>query len=275
MSSSFSSLSARNVFALSQPSAAAAAAVAEGSGLWISNPSPATASQLHSLTSIPSGMIAAMQAKRGGKKKGSKMAKDGQIVSVFYDVLGKRPYPTNGLSLEQGITLELEYVVPNWLTSATIVGAQTYAAQIFTVASFSAASTLLSVFDQYRFLQVEVWIQCTAPNGITPFPFLATVVDLDDGNVPTAIGQIQDRQGAAIGGGPGGHYHKWLPHVAVATFSGAFTSYANTPACWIDSASPNVQHYGIKAATLAQGTSAYSYEMTIRAVVSFRAPAIN
>jgi len=36
------------------------------------------------------------------------------------------------------------------------------------------------------------------------------------------------------------------PRQALATYSGAFTSYANTKALWNDTASPSVQHYGMK-----------------------------
>lgn len=37
-----------------------------------------------------------------------------------------------------------------------------------------------------------------------------------------------------------------VPHMAVAAYSGAFTSYANKYPQWIDSNSPGVQHYGFK-----------------------------
>jgi len=61
--------------------------------------------------------------------------------------------------------------------------------------------------------------------------------------------------------------------MAVAAYSGAFTSYSNLVGGWIDSASPAVQHYGIKLATpIATGSIAYT--MTARAVVSFRSPGI-
>jgi len=62
--------------------------------------------------------------------------------------------------------------------------------------------------------------------------------------------------------------------MAVAAFSGAFTSYSNVPAGWIDSASPGVQHYGLKLYFESTPFGVISYEYSVRAKVSFRGPGI-
>lgn len=61
--------------------------------------------------------------------------------------------------------------------------------------------------------------------------------------------------------------------MAVAVYSGAFTSFANAPSSWIDSGSPNVQHYGLKAAVTATA-AVQTYNLQVRARVSFRQPGL-
>lgn len=241
------------------------------------NLSPPTLSQLSSLLALPSALY--QRGKRSGQsgsRKGrGRLAKEGQIISKCFNAFGTRPYPVNGVSLEQTITMEMQYTVQSFITSSTTSGLPTFAALDVSLNAFSGASSLLLVFDQYKFEQLEAWIEFSAPNQAQAYPVLMSAVDLDDSAVPTAIGQVQDHQGALVTDGPGGHYHKWLPHVAVAAYSGAFTSYSNMPATWIDAASPNVQHYGLKACMLSNGITAVTASIVIRGVISFRAPVIN
>jgi hypothetical protein len=159
---------------------------------------------------------------------------------------------------------------PLLTTSVTV---NTYVGLPFTVGDFVGSSSLLAAFDQYKIVQIEAWIEPTAAQGSTVFQPLACAIDLDDANTPTTFSSVSDRIGALVGLGGTGRYLKWRPHVATAVYSGAFTSFANEPSCWIDSASPNVQHYGFKAAALPT-VVAVTYEMTYRAVVMFRAPVI-
>jgi hypothetical protein len=261
----------------------AAAAAYQGESVLdtytILNPStllPPNEAQLHSLLAVPAGMVG--QSRRNpGKKSGrraSRLAREGQIISRMFDALGSRPQPSNGLSLEQGIQMELTVEFENFLISGTIAGASVLIGRSFAVSDFSAATSLLSVFDQYRFEQIEVWLETKNPNGVGDFPTLYSAVDLDDNASPTSLVQIQDHQGSIVAVAPAGHYHRFRPHMAVASYSGAFTSYANVPATWIDSASPNVQHYGFKAAAK-NSVTAFGFALTVRAVLSFRAPAIN
>lgn len=235
-----------------------------------------SAAQLHSLLALPSGMLSQRGGSRGSsKRKGaSRLVREGQIVSRLFDALGSRPQPSNGLSLEQGIQLEMTYTTTDVIVTGSTPGLPTYVGVTFAVSGFSGASALLSVFDQYRIDQLEVWLETKAPNSAGDYPLIISAVDLDDGNTPTSYGQVQDHQGAIMATGPAGHYHKFKPHIAIASFSGAFTSYSNAPGSWIDSASPNVQHFGLKLAAKSTAT-AFGYSLVVRGVMSFRAPAIN
>jgi hypothetical protein len=236
----------------------------------------ASLSQLNALTALPHTMASAMARGRGNRKgrKPGRLVREDQIVSVLFDTFGRRPQPTNGLSLEQSVRVELQISQVNYLTSLTTQGASAYSTAAFTISQFLGATSLLSVFDQYRIEQLECWVEANAPNSTASLPELTSCVDLDDANVPTSLGSIQDHMGAIVSCLPSGHYHKWKPHIAIAAYSGTFTSYSNAASQWIDSASPNVQHFGLKLALTSSSTTAMSVNLVTRAVVTFRAPTI-
>jgi len=239
---------------------------------------PPTATQLRELTAVIQGSSASSssRSRASNRPRGrrQRLASEGQTVSRMYDSLGSRPYPNNGLSLEQSIQLEMVFTTVSIVSSGSTVGATMFGSLSFSLGLFTGATALTTVFDQYRMDQVEIWIGAQTPNQTAAFPVLTTAVDLDDANVPVTTGAVQDKLGAIQSDGPGGHYHKWKPHMAVAAYSGTFTSYLNAPATWIDTASPNVQHFGLKIALASEGTQTY-YDLTARAVFSFRAPGIS
>jgi hypothetical protein len=107
------------------------------------------------------------------------------------------------------------------------------------------ASTLVALFDQYRIARLEVWIQPQSTNNGGHAGMLYSAVDYDASAslTVTAISQLSN-----VVVGPAstiGHYHNFVPHVAVAAYSGAFSSFANETSPWIDTASSTVQHYGV------------------------------
>jgi hypothetical protein len=204
-----------------------------------------------------------------GKK--APLAKDGVVYAKFYDELAGRPFP-RAMSLEQSISCTLNYEGGGFFATSTSV--PTFASQSFVLSSFGGYLSYVGLFDQYRFDQIEVWIEPECPMATTTFGLIATTVDLDDANTPSTFAAVADHPGSLIGLGGAGRYHKWKPHMAVAVYSGAFTSFANEVAGWIDSASPNVQHYGLKMAGVATAAS-IPYAITVRAVITFRSPGIN
>ena len=194
--------------------------------------------------------------------------KDGKIVVKTFNPIAGRPYPPVR-SLMSTITVQMSTTIPNFLITSTTI--PTYATFIPTLSLMGGTAAYTSLFDQYKIDRVEVWLE---PSGLpTTFAEIASCVDLDDGNTPTSFSSVADHPGSLVAGGGTARYHAWMPHCALAAYSGAFTSYANVPAPWIDSASPGVQHFGLKVAA-ANSAAVSSYNLVTRFVVSFRAPGI-
>jgi len=212
-----------------------------------------------------------MSSSKGSKGKGK--GKKGSMVAKIFNPTAGRPYPTNKISLEQSIRVELMQPVTTFSTSVAV---GTYDSVYIALGSFPGYVPFTAVFDQYRVDQAEIWIEPSIPasSGVA-YPYVATCVDLDDANTPTTIASVIDHQGAILTVGSNGHYHKWKPHMAVAAFSGTFTSYSNVPASWCDCASPNIQHYGFKIAAYPTPAGIQNYLITLRAVFSFRSPGIS
>lgn len=197
------------------------------------------------------------------------LPKDGQVVARFFNPVAGRPFPVR-TALTDTITVSLALAIAGFATSSSV---PTYGSYSFTLSQCASASQYSGLFDQYRIELVEVWIECASNATGTATTALATAIDLDDANTPASIGELEDRQGALYGGDANGRYHAWRPHIAIAEFSGTFTSYGNVAAGWIDVASPAVQHYGLKYAAGVDGVSR-AFLVNARAVVSFRGPAI-
>jgi hypothetical protein len=130
------------------------------------------------------------------------------------------------------------------VTSST--SAATYAAKYFTIGDLDQVNTLAAFFDQYRIDLIEVWIECATPG--TYNTHFVSVIDFDDANVLTTYPSAADYQNAVDTSINISHYRAFVPHIAVASYSGSFISYQNVTAPWIDYASSGVQHYGIKVA---------------------------
>jgi len=115
----------------------------------------------------------------------------------------------------------------------------------FNVNALPQLSTLAALFDQYRIARVEFWL---IPNGTASSVtgLYSTAIDYDDSTSLTTYNQILSYQNVVTTQPDTGQYRSFVPHVAVASYSGAFTSFANETAPWIDAASPSVQHYGVK-----------------------------
>jgi hypothetical protein len=220
------------------------------------------------MIAVPQGMVR-MMANRV-PAKGRKRSR--RSVAKFFNMAAGRPYP-HLTDLQQQIQVTLQGTLPTWFTSSTTL--PTYSSKSFSLVDLGGSSSFLTVFDQYRFDMIEVWLEPQTGTSPGTYPLFATSVDLDDAAAPSSFNQVADHQEALVGEGQAGRYHKWKPHMAVAAYSGAFTSYANEPAGWIDSASTAVQHYGFKAACLASPGQAITYALSFRALLSFRAPGIN
>jgi hypothetical protein len=156
------------------------------------------------------------------------------------------------------------------LTSSNV--ATTFYSLSFSLSLVDQVTALTNLFDQYRLDMVEVMLiprleaQISAPgnNGL-----LHSVVDYDDANNLTTAGDALDYDNCLVTSGLNGHYRRFVPHLALAAYSGAFTSFANSQPTWIDAASTGVQHYGVKFA-LTPAISSQIFDMVARLHFSFK-----
>jgi len=223
------------------------------------------------LSAVPSGLLALGKNSGGKKSRGKGKKKKKTIADLVYNTLAARPLSRRVIS---NPIIRVEMTVQQTAFTTSNVATVFYG-NYLTLSSFSGYTEYTSLFDQYRFDEIECWIE--------PFESQSTVaaltgtfvsaVDLDDANAPTNLSNVETKQGAITTNGQAGHYHRWKPHMAVAVYSGAFTSFANAPCGWIDCASNGVQMYGVKAAITAT-TAAIPYSFIAKALVSFRCPGI-
>jgi hypothetical protein len=134
------------------------------------------------------------------------------------------------------------------LTSTVTLPA--FSALYFTAAAhITQFASFASVFDQYRIMDIEVWLAPATGASTTLGSSTATfasVIDYDDSNTPALMSQLYQYENVIMGNTRNGHYRKFRPHVASAVYNGAFGGFENQLSPWIDVASSNVQHYGLK-----------------------------
>lgn len=151
-------------------------------------------------------------------------------------------------------------------------GVYSFAPNLNTILS-TQLTALQAIFDQYMIEDCEVWVeaqnQTSTPVGQIGGK-LYTVVDYDDLSNLTSVGQALSYSNCVATSFNQGHYRRWKPHVALAAYSGTFTSYANVKSIWIDIASPAVQHYGVKVYTDFTSTSTVTFDIRVRLRIGVR-----
>jgi hypothetical protein len=169
-------------------------------------------------------------------------------------------------------------------SGATNVTNDPMAASFFTLADMPQSSTFTALFDQYRIDNIAVTFTPTLTGNtnlesasnqlvLPDYSFWYTV-DLDDASVVSPLTALMEYEGAqrvVFTGKP--FTVEWVPHAALAAYSGAFTSYSNVKSPWIDCASASVQHYGLKwgcPCPISIVASIPSYSITVAFRVSFR-----
>jgi hypothetical protein len=163
------------------------------------------------------------------------------------------------------------FETPSFLTSSNT--GNTYTS--FTINANSHISQYTSfsaVFDQYRITVAEVWLYPVNPQSPTGAAVnrgqLLTVIDYDDAGSLASSAAALEYENCVVTPASCGQYRKFSPHIAVAAYSGAFTSYSNQPAnTWIDTASNTVNYYGMKivaeAADAAADVTVYNLLMRL------------
>lgn len=119
----------------------------------------------------------------------------------------------------------------------------------FTLTANVQSSALVSLFDQYRFLACRFRI-IPRQNLITPvsstYPPLYTVIDYDNATAPASRAAIQAYSNVSETEVYESVERVFCPHAAIAAYNATFNGYGNVAKMWVDSASPNVQFYGVK-----------------------------
>lgn len=138
--------------------------------------------------------------------------------------------------------------------TVTVTNGVTSGALVFALSDVPSPTDFTSLFDQYRIAQVRVeflpLVSAFGPSTTaTDLPYVLTAIDYDDG---TAVSTAALQQYGTCMSTSIIEYHQRVlnPRAALAAYSGAFTSYAQSPpGQWMDSASPSIQYYGLKWAT--------------------------
>jgi len=134
------------------------------------------------------------------------------------------------------------------------------------------ATQLAAVFDQYRVMMMEVSVLPRVNTEYLPAVntgLLTTVIDYDDSTALTTTAQAYDYENALTGRGLDPQKRTFIPHIAVASYSGSFTSYANRAQQWIDCSSGGVFHYGLKTAW-SPTDAVYTCDLVTRVWMQFR-----
>lgn len=156
----------------------------------------------------------------------------------------------------------------------------------FQLSDLPGYTAFTSLYDQYRFIAVKCeYVPVNIPTttniaGVltaTPTPVLHTCIDLDDANTPTAAVVLSHQTYKCHGAySPtcNAKYVRWFePAVAMDAYQGAFGGFASKSKQWIDSASPAVQHYGLKHwIEMPTGSSATRIQMYATFYMQFRLP---
>jgi hypothetical protein len=218
------------------------------------------------LSAVPSGSIISSRGQQGRSKLKN------NILSKSYYSLGPRPRLFKSIP-PNIITVNMSQTIPDFHNTSTTLPSTI--GTFFYLTGFAGSAAYLSLFDQYRIDLIECWLEPKQSlSTVEQNPgTLASAVDLDDAGTPSFFDDVARKQDAVLTTGQNAHYHRWKPHMAVAVYSGAFTSFANAPGGWIDSGSPAVQHYGLKAASTVT-SAVYNYNLQVRARVSFKQPGL-
>jgi hypothetical protein len=215
------------------------------------------------------------QVRKNGQKRESQRLSDNPV-----DVARRGPYDTiSRLPPAPSSTFTVRMATQtSALLSVTPTSSQnpTYA---FTLSDLDNAATFTGVFDQYKIecvcfklipMQNAIGLTTNSTTTcVTPY----VIVDYDDNTAITTAAAARSYESCVIVPPGESCSRQFQPRIAVAAYNGAFSGYANMPAQWIDAATANVQHYGVKVfvpgATAAQ-TQLQSWTVEREYWISFR-----
>lgn len=119
----------------------------------------------------------------------------------------------------------------------------------FQLANAPNLSSFQTLFDQYRVLALDITFRPRGTDiapGVTSISPMRVVIDYDDNTVAASANELDQYSNVMTIEAYQSARRAFCPAVALALYSGAFTSYGNRQRQWIDIASTTVQHYGLK-----------------------------
>jgi len=186
--------------------------------------------------------------KSGGKKRAaSSLTSNRPTTRTWNTAMSPMPCFNNTLKKDNSVHNFIQTIdLGNVLTTNN--AATTFFAKFFAFSDIQQVSSFQALFDQYRIVEVELWIEPANNTATvaTAGPNWYSVVDYDDAATPSALAALQQYTNVITTPLNNGHYVRFRPHVAKALYGGAFTAFGNELSPWIDSASAGVQHYGFK-----------------------------
>ncbi len=156
------------------------------------------------------------------------------------------------------------------ITSSTSVDVKTNFS--FKLSDIDDYTSFTGVFDQYKIKLVEVLFlpRTNSSSTTNNVGIFGVAPDYDDVSNVTNLAGLLDYSTATAAEGYSPQRRVIEPHVATALYSGSvFTSFGNATSQWIDAASPDVPHYGMK--TIWTATSAVcNMDVIVKYWVQFR-----
>jgi len=226
--------------------------------------------------------VAFSATKNKQKKSKGRRSKTAKEESLGVSGSGSQLVPYNPMmlytdSMKLTVPVKSEVVIMRSYIDSSVgqsSSAITYNARNFTFAQIGDYTNLAAVFDQYKILAVEVLYQPrnNFENAAVNLGRFHTVLDYDDSTVLTSVSQATNYENCITGQNYQAQRRCLRPRIAVAAYSGSFTSYANMADQWIDVASASVQHYGVKE-VFEQGTVSYlnAMDVEVRVALALRA----
>lgn len=220
-----------------------------------------------SASSSSSGMSARPRARKSRKRPLPLLLGE---YSACFSPASSYPNMMRHVPLNQSVRVQGSYEASVLTSTSTTVPTQT--ALYFNAAAVGSSADLSGAFDQYRIVLAEVWIipSISENTGLTNPGQYVTAVDLDDASNPTSVLTLSSYADAQVSSTLAAHYHRFVPHLAVAAYTGTFSGFANEAEVWIDAANLNVQHYGLKFAASTTPIGIIPFQYVVRLTIDWR-----
>lgn len=153
-----------------------------------------------------------------------------------------------------GTTIKVTRMVEKLNVNVT-TGADQYTAMEFKLSDLPSYTDFTNTFDEYKIEAIKLWFVPThnsstlAATGGKKIPFLLTAVDNDDSATPFLSSILQRESCKNHGMFDQMRVRSFAPAASMQVYNGATTGYGPYQG-WLDTASPDIVHYGCKFAVI-------------------------